>query len=79
MYDSKLDILFTSDQVQWLDMDDQGLSVQGVVFLWLLLHHYRLHNSLNHLLLSPAYYILRISRTCTYTCHIMCPDSLGVV
>ena len=31
MYESKLDILFTSDQVQWLDMDDQGLSVQGVV------------------------------------------------
>ena len=40
MYDSKLDILFTSDQVQWLDMDKQGLSVQGVVFLWLLLHHH---------------------------------------
>ena len=42
MYDSMLDILLTSDQVQWLDMDEKTLSVKGVVFLWLLLGANRL-------------------------------------
>ena len=39
MYDSNLDILLTSDPVQWLDMEMRRLTGPGIVFLWLVLHH----------------------------------------
>ena len=41
VYDCHLDTLFTSDQVQWMDMDLKQLSVPGVVLLWLLMHHHK--------------------------------------
>ena len=37
MYDSSLDILLTSDPVQWLDMEVKRLTVPDLVFLWLVL------------------------------------------
>ena len=39
MYDCEQDVLLTSDHVQWLDMDERQLSREGVVLLWLTIHH----------------------------------------